>query len=78
MNGFILKTTTDFSPDFQINHQEDAHEFLQSFLDKLERCCLDRRNKPGSISSQDVNIVDHVFGGRLVSRVRKLIYVPYY
>ncbi|CAH2046171.1 unnamed protein product, partial [Thlaspi arvense] len=57
-----------FSPDFQINNQEDAHEFLQSFLDKLERCCLDRRIKPGSDSSQD-NIVDHVFGGRLVSKL---------
>ncbi|ESQ39822.1 hypothetical protein EUTSA_v10000790mg [Eutrema salsugineum] len=58
-----------FSPDFQINNQEDAHEFLQSFLDKLERCCLDRRDKPGSVSSQDGNIVDHVFGGRLVSKL---------
>ncbi|KAL0761044.1 hypothetical protein Bca101_077194 [Brassica carinata] len=61
-----------FSSDFQINHQEDAHEFLQSFLDKLEKCCLDRsrRDNPPSVSSQDVNIVDHVFGGRLVSKLR--------
>ncbi|KFK31436.1 hypothetical protein AALP_AA6G111700 [Arabis alpina] len=58
-----------FSPDFQINHQEDAHEFMQSFLDKLERCCLDRRNKLESTSSQDVNVVDNVFGGRLLSRL---------
>ncbi|XP_010441553.1 PREDICTED: ubiquitin carboxyl-terminal hydrolase 21-like [Camelina sativa] len=56
-----------FSSDFMINHQEDAHEFLQSFLDKLERCCLDPRNKPGSVSSQDSNIVDNVFGGSLMS-----------
>ncbi|EOA15112.1 hypothetical protein CARUB_v10028485mg [Capsella rubella] len=54
-----------FSSDFMINQQEDAHEFLQSFLDKLERCCLDPRNKPDS--SQDLNIVDNVFGGRLMS-----------
>ncbi|KAL1192861.1 Ubiquitin carboxyl-terminal hydrolase 21 [Cardamine amara subsp. amara] len=59
-----------FSSDFQINHQEDAHEFLQSFLDKLERCCLDPKNMPGSISNQDFNIVDHVFGGRLMSTLR--------
>lgn len=72
MNWFYPYTTTDFSPDFQINHQEDAHEFLQSFLDKLERCCLDRRNKPDSTTSQDVNVVDNVFGGRLMSRVRKV------
>ncbi|CAF2091124.1 unnamed protein product [Brassica napus] len=61
-----------FSSDFQINHQEDAHEFLQSFLDKLEKCCLDRsrRDNPPSVSSQDVNIVDNIFGGRLVSKLR--------
>ncbi|XP_019093390.1 PREDICTED: ubiquitin carboxyl-terminal hydrolase 21-like [Camelina sativa] len=58
-----------FSPDFQINNQEDAYEFLQSFLDKLERCLIPRNNSPGSVSSQDVNIVDHVFGGRLMSRL---------
>ncbi|KAL0792979.1 hypothetical protein Bca101_064356 [Brassica carinata] len=62
-----------FSPDFQINNQEDAHEFLQSFLDKLERCSLDltSRNTPGAVvSSQGINIVDNVFGGRLVSKLR--------
>ncbi|KAG7536159.1 Ubiquitin specific protease domain [Arabidopsis suecica] len=58
---------THFSSDFMINHQEDAHEFLQSFLDKLERCCLDPENEPGSILSQDLNIVDNVFGGGLMS-----------
>ncbi|KAJ0242627.1 Ubiquitin carboxyl-terminal hydrolase 21 [Hirschfeldia incana] len=62
-----------FSPDFQINNQEDAHEFLQSFLDKLERCSLNlsARNQPSAVvSSQGVNIVDNVFGGRLVSKLR--------
>ncbi|CAH8364933.1 unnamed protein product [Eruca vesicaria subsp. sativa] len=62
-----------FSADFQINNQEDAHEFLQSFLDKLERCCLDlsSSNNPGAVvSSPRVNIVDNVFGGRLVSKLR--------
>ncbi|KAF8118546.1 hypothetical protein N665_0004s0029 [Sinapis alba] len=61
-----------FSSDFQINTQEDAHEFLLSFLDKLERCCLEpgSRDNSGSVSSQDVNIVHNVFGGRLVSMLR--------
>lgn len=58
-----------------INHQEDAHEFLQSFLDKLERCCLDPKNEPGSILSQDMNIVDNVFGGGLMSTVRNRYYI---
>ncbi|XP_010530035.1 PREDICTED: ubiquitin carboxyl-terminal hydrolase 21-like [Tarenaya hassleriana] len=58
------------SSGFQRYHQEDAHEFLQSFLDKLERCCLDPGNKSGYVTSQGVNVVQHVFGGRLVSRLR--------
>ncbi|EOA16127.1 hypothetical protein CARUB_v10004260mg [Capsella rubella] len=59
-----------FSPDFQRYQQEDAHEFLQAFLDKLERCCLDRRSYRHFVSSQDVNIVEQVFGGRLISGLR--------
>ncbi|XP_056862945.1 ubiquitin carboxyl-terminal hydrolase 21-like isoform X2 [Raphanus sativus] len=63
-----------FSSDFQIDHQEDAHEFLQSFLDKLEKCCLDPGSRDNSasasVSSQDVNIVHNIFGGRLVSKLR--------
>ncbi|XP_023633852.1 ubiquitin carboxyl-terminal hydrolase 20 [Capsella rubella] len=59
-----------FSPGFQRYQQEDAHEFLQAFLDKLERCCLDQRSYRQYVSSQDVNIVDQVFGGRLISGLR--------
>ncbi|XP_018449982.2 ubiquitin carboxyl-terminal hydrolase 20 [Raphanus sativus] len=51
-----------FSPDFRCYQQEDAHEFLHAFLNKLEICCLNRRN--------DVNFVQHIFGGRLVSELR--------
>ncbi|KAL0754245.1 hypothetical protein Bca101_091913 [Brassica carinata] len=51
-----------FSPDFRRYQQEDAHEFLHAFLNKLEICCLNRRN--------DVNFVQHIFGGRLVSELR--------
>ena len=75
---FILNLpATDFSADFRRYQQEDAHEFLQAFLDKLERCCLedpssdrDRDRDPDdSVSSQDVNLVQRIFGGRLVSEV---------
>ncbi|CAH8358176.1 unnamed protein product [Eruca vesicaria subsp. sativa] len=51
-----------FSPDFRRYQQEDAHEFLHALLNKLEICCLNRRN--------DVNLVQHIFGGRLVSELR--------
>ncbi|KAL0716827.1 hypothetical protein Bca4012_066149 [Brassica carinata] len=51
-----------FSPDFRCYQQEDAHEFLHALLNKLEICCLNRRN--------DVNFVQHIFGGRLVSELR--------
>ncbi|KAH0654376.1 hypothetical protein KY289_032054 [Solanum tuberosum] len=51
-----------FSPTFRPNQQEDAHEFLQCFLNKLESCCY-------NLEPQD-NIVKEAFGGRLVSMLR--------
>ena len=45
--------------------QEDAHEFLQCFLDKLERSLLD----PTTVSPPGPNLVERVFGARLVSKV---------
>ncbi|XP_027767918.1 ubiquitin carboxyl-terminal hydrolase 20-like [Solanum pennellii] len=58
----IFSHLNDFSPTFRPNQQEDAHEFLQCFLNKLEICCynLDPRD----------NIVKKAFGGRLVSMLR--------
>ncbi|XP_031376823.1 ubiquitin carboxyl-terminal hydrolase 21-like isoform X1 [Punica granatum] len=53
---------------FQRHQQEDAHEFQQAMLDKLERCCLDQ--KRDSDSPPPKNIVDEVFGGRLVSKLQ--------
>lgn len=59
----------DISSCFQRYQQEDAHEFLQCFLDKLERCCLDLKIKDKSLLPEDNNLVERVFGGRLVSKV---------
>ncbi|XP_049399835.1 ubiquitin carboxyl-terminal hydrolase 20-like [Solanum stenotomum] len=58
----IFSHLRDFSLTFRPNQQEDAHEFLQCFLNKLEICCnnLEPRN----------NIVKEAFGGRLVSMLR--------
>lgn len=60
---------TDFSSTFHRFQQEDAHEFLQCFLDKLERCCDDSRPKDCQTLEYD-NIVKQAFGGLLVSKVR--------
>lgn len=57
-----------FSSCFQKYEQEDAHEFLQCFLDKLESCCNDLLQKDMTTSGN--NIVKEVFGGRLVSSLQ--------
>ncbi|KAF3665748.1 hypothetical protein FXO38_09418 [Capsicum annuum] len=46
----------DFSSSFHKYQQEDAHEFLQCFLNRLESRCSD--------------VVQQVFGGRIVSKLR--------
>ncbi|XP_027767739.1 ubiquitin carboxyl-terminal hydrolase 20-like [Solanum pennellii] len=58
----IVSQLRNFSSHFNVNKQEDAHEFLQCFLNKLEICCnyLDTKE----------NIVKEAFGGRLVSKLR--------
>lgn len=58
-----------FSSTFHRFQQEDAHEFLQCFLDKLERCCGDSRPKDCPTLETD-NIVKQAFGGCLVSKLR--------
>ncbi|KAL0329076.1 UNVERIFIED_CONTAM: Ubiquitin carboxyl-terminal hydrolase 20 [Sesamum radiatum] len=57
-----------FSSNFQSFQQEDAHEFLQCFLDRLESCHDSKRK--GCLSSQSDNIVKQVFGGRIVSKLK--------
>ncbi|XWS49559.1 hypothetical protein CRYUN_Cryun12cG0013500 [Craigia yunnanensis] len=53
---------------FQRYQQEDAHEFLQCLLDRLESCCSDSKTK-NNLSFPDDCLVKKVFGGRLVSRL---------
>ena len=60
----------DFSSSFRRYQQEDAHEFLQCFLDRLESSCSFLKAKDVSIFSQNDNLVKQVFGGRVVSKVR--------
>lgn len=57
------------SSSFCRYQQEDAHEFLQCFLDRLDSC-LDPKSNDQSSSLKDDTIVKQVFGGRLISRLR--------
>ncbi|XP_059444666.1 ubiquitin carboxyl-terminal hydrolase 20 isoform X2 [Corylus avellana] len=66
----LVDNLNHISSFFQRYQQEDAHEFLQCFLDKLERCCLDLNIKDKTLLPQDNNLVERVFGGRLVSKLR--------
>ncbi|KAH0712169.1 hypothetical protein KY289_008128 [Solanum tuberosum] len=55
----LVNQLKNFSSYFNWKQQEDAHEFLQCFLNQLESCC-------NNLETKD-NIVKETFGGRLVS-----------
>lgn len=59
-----------FSSSFQRFQQEDAHEFLQCFLDRLESSLSNSKVKDDASSFQSVNLVKQVFGGCVVSKLR--------
>ncbi|XP_059307063.1 ubiquitin carboxyl-terminal hydrolase 20-like [Lycium ferocissimum] len=65
----LVNNLSYFSSSFHRFQQEDAHEFLQCLLDRLESCCNDSMRKDGAPSESD-NIVKQAFGGRLVSKLR--------
>ncbi|XWS62154.1 hypothetical protein CRYUN_Cryun07bG0186600 [Craigia yunnanensis] len=64
----IFDNLNYISSCFQRYQQEDAHEFLQCLLDRLESCCSDSKLK-NDLSSPNDCLVKKVFGGRLVSRL---------
>ncbi|XP_057996805.1 ubiquitin carboxyl-terminal hydrolase 20 isoform X2 [Hevea brasiliensis] len=64
----VVDNLNHISSCFYRYQQEDAHEFLQCLLDKLERCLNSNLNNETSSSEND-NIVKCVFGGRLVSKL---------
>ncbi|GMJ15097.1 hypothetical protein HRI_005178900 [Hibiscus trionum] len=62
----IFDNLNHISSFFQKYQQEDAHEFLQCMLDRLESCFSKPKN---DLSSVDDCLVKKVYGGRLVSRL---------
>ncbi|KAL6560777.1 hypothetical protein OROGR_004336 [Orobanche gracilis] len=57
----LVDNLSYFSSDFKRFQQEDAHEFLQCFLNRLESY---------QDSSKSDNVVKQVFGGRIVSKLK--------
>ncbi|KAK4801873.1 hypothetical protein SAY86_000076 [Trapa natans] len=64
----IVENLKYISSYFEIGQQEDAHEFLQMMMNKLEQCCLHQKWDPNSAASK--NIVEEVFGGLLLSKLQ--------
>ncbi|XP_050377193.1 ubiquitin carboxyl-terminal hydrolase 21 [Argentina anserina] len=65
----LVDNLNHFSSYFRRYQQEDAHEFLQCFLDKLEQSWLESEKKE-TASNEDKNLVNNVFGGSLISKLR--------
>ncbi|KAK4263006.1 hypothetical protein QN277_028487 [Acacia crassicarpa] len=65
----LVNNLNYFSSFFTRYQQEDAHEFLQCFLDKLERCFLDLKRNSENCEQAD-NLVEKIFGGRLISKLQ--------
>ncbi|KAK3183017.1 hypothetical protein Dsin_030303 [Dipteronia sinensis] len=67
----LFENLNYISSSFERYQQEDAHEFLQCLLDRLEQCCLDIKKMDKSLPSPgDNNIVERTFGGLLISKLR--------
>ncbi|KAK6934982.1 Peptidase C19, ubiquitin carboxyl-terminal hydrolase [Dillenia turbinata] len=63
----LVENLNYFSSSFHRYQQEDAHEFLQSILDRLESCCLDIKRQNKGCPPEE-SIVSKIFGGRLLSQ----------
>ncbi|XP_052208782.1 ubiquitin carboxyl-terminal hydrolase 21-like isoform X2 [Diospyros lotus] len=68
--GKLVDNLSYISCNFQRSQQEDAHEFLQCLLDRLETCCTCSMMKDAALPLADENLVKQVFGGRLLSKLQ--------
>ncbi|XP_065009047.1 ubiquitin carboxyl-terminal hydrolase 20-like [Musa acuminata AAA Group] len=67
---YLAQNLSKISPHFRLGQQEDAHEFLHSFLDNMHARCLGRTADDRPASLEEDSIVKQVFGGRLRSQLR--------
>ncbi|WOL06310.1 ubiquitin carboxyl-terminal hydrolase 20-like [Canna indica] len=67
---FIADNLSKISPDFQLGHQEDAHEFLQSLLGSIHARCLAQNGEDWLPFPDEYSLIKQVFGGRLRSQLR--------
>ncbi|URE06516.1 ubiquitin carboxyl-terminal hydrolase [Musa troglodytarum] len=67
---YLAQNLSKISPHFGLGQQEDAHEFLHSFLDNVHARCLGRTAADRPASLEEDSIVKQVFGGRLRSQLR--------
>lgn len=70
----ILNNLKLISKNIKIGRQEDAHEFLLYFLDGLEKSCKTfvnqiRNNFIVSNTTDEDNLIQKLFGGKLASKV---------
>ncbi|XP_042509959.1 ubiquitin carboxyl-terminal hydrolase 21-like [Macadamia integrifolia] len=66
----LVENLSNISSSFTRYQQEDAHEFLQCLLDRLDTCCLDPNTPTQSLSLQENSIVRQIFGGQLRSQLQ--------
>ncbi|KAI4303322.1 hypothetical protein MLD38_038968 [Melastoma candidum] len=64
----LVNNINYISSDFLRYQQEDAHELQHALLDKLERCCIPSKTADENVPPES-NLVDQVFGGRLISKL---------
>ncbi|XP_043716436.1 ubiquitin carboxyl-terminal hydrolase 21-like [Telopea speciosissima] len=66
----FVENLSYISSSFMRFQQEDAHEFLQCLLDRLDTCCLDPNPPTKTLYLQENSLVKQIFGGHLRSQLR--------